>query len=138
MQWSIPICDRDHWYLYALNIAKKKLWVLDSLHSEPFDDIRRKVDEYAWFIPICDRDHWYLYALNIAKKKLWVLDSLHSEPFDDIRRKVDEYAGKIIHDMVKVAIPSFMHTSEGFEYEYADVPKQPNKDDCGTMERRMI
>ncbi|MED6160556.1 hypothetical protein PIB30_052495 [Stylosanthes scabra] len=84
-----------------------------------------------WFIPVCDRDHWYLYALNIAKKKLWVLDSLHSEPFDDIRRKVDEYSGKIIHDMVKVAIPSFMHTSEGFECEYADVPKQPNKHDCG-------
>ncbi|MED6178408.1 hypothetical protein PIB30_107265 [Stylosanthes scabra] len=135
--------DKDTIYDWVMRSSKNKQVLGESVawYCVPFDIYLTRGDLLSlksrewvnnnWFIPICDRDHWYLYALKIAKKKLWVLDSLHSEPFDDIRRKVDEYAGKIIHDMVKVAIPSFMHTIEGFECEYADVPKQPNKHDCG-------
>ncbi|MED6131726.1 hypothetical protein PIB30_012429 [Stylosanthes scabra] len=47
MRWFIPICNRQHWYLYALHISTKNLFVLDSMHSEPFDDLRRIIDDYA-------------------------------------------------------------------------------------------
>ncbi|MED6133714.1 hypothetical protein PIB30_030687 [Stylosanthes scabra] len=45
--WLIPICHRHHWYLYAFNIVKKELLVLDSLFDHAFDDKRRLVDIYV-------------------------------------------------------------------------------------------
>ncbi|MED6210486.1 hypothetical protein PIB30_064552 [Stylosanthes scabra] len=39
--------------------------------------------------------------------------------------------GKLIEDMLKIVIPSFDHKGIGFPSQYAQVPKQPNNDDCG-------
>ncbi|MED6116329.1 hypothetical protein PIB30_099298, partial [Stylosanthes scabra] len=45
--WLIPICHRRHWYLYAFNLVKRELLVLDSLFDHPFDDKRKIVDLYV-------------------------------------------------------------------------------------------
>ncbi|MED6208946.1 hypothetical protein PIB30_049841 [Stylosanthes scabra] len=45
--WLIPICHRRHWYLYAFNVVKRKLLVLDSMFDHPFDDKRKIVDLYV-------------------------------------------------------------------------------------------
>ncbi|KAL4381334.1 hypothetical protein AHAS_Ahas04G0123100 [Arachis hypogaea] len=29
MQWFFPVCVDHHWWLYAFEIPKKRLWVLD-------------------------------------------------------------------------------------------------------------
>ncbi|MED6174459.1 hypothetical protein PIB30_069215 [Stylosanthes scabra] len=45
--WFVPTCNRAHWYLYALHIPTKNLFVLDSMHDEPFDDLRKIIDNYV-------------------------------------------------------------------------------------------
>ncbi|MED6165783.1 hypothetical protein PIB30_102925, partial [Stylosanthes scabra] len=45
--WFVPTCNRGHWYLYALHIPTKNLFDLDSMHNEPFDDLRKIIYEYA-------------------------------------------------------------------------------------------
>ncbi|MED6200304.1 hypothetical protein PIB30_083737 [Stylosanthes scabra] len=50
--WLIPICHRRHWYLYAFNLVKRELLVLDSLFDHPFDDKRKIVDLYVMILKI--------------------------------------------------------------------------------------
>ncbi|MED6210301.1 hypothetical protein PIB30_062813 [Stylosanthes scabra] len=45
--WFVLTCNRGHWYLYALHIPTKNLFVLDSMHNKPFDDLRKIIDDYA-------------------------------------------------------------------------------------------
>ncbi|MED6145362.1 hypothetical protein PIB30_024408, partial [Stylosanthes scabra] len=84
-----------------------------------------------WLLPVCNRLHWYLYAFNLDKKELLVLDSMHDHAFDDLRRSLDTYVGRVIENMLKIVIPTFDHKGVGFPTRYAEVPKQPNNDDCG-------
>ncbi|MED6218761.1 hypothetical protein PIB30_029607 [Stylosanthes scabra] len=44
--WLIPICHRRHRYLYAFNLIRRELLVLESLFDHPFDDKRKIVDLY--------------------------------------------------------------------------------------------
>ncbi|XP_020971842.1 uncharacterized protein LOC110268985 [Arachis ipaensis] len=45
--WLIPICLNNHWCLYAFEVAKKRMLVLDPMHSEAPDAGRNKLDAYA-------------------------------------------------------------------------------------------
>ncbi|MED6180080.1 hypothetical protein PIB30_006892 [Stylosanthes scabra] len=85
-----------------------------------------------WLLPVCNRLHWYLYAFNLDKKELLVLDFMHDHAFDDLRRSLDTYVvWRVIEDILKIVIPTFDHKGVGFPTRYAEVPKQPNNDDCG-------
>ncbi|MED6196048.1 hypothetical protein PIB30_043641 [Stylosanthes scabra] len=94
-------------------------------------DRHKAANRKWWLIPVCNRLHWYLYAFNLDKRDLLVLDSMYDHPFDELRKLVDEYVGKLIEDMLKIVIPTFNHKGIGFPSRYAQVPKQPNNDDCG-------
>ncbi|MED6180418.1 hypothetical protein PIB30_010048 [Stylosanthes scabra] len=48
LQWLFPVRYRNHWFLYALDISKGKLYVLDSMYSESNDEKRGKFDEYVF------------------------------------------------------------------------------------------
>ncbi|QHO54088.1 uncharacterized protein DS421_2g53600 [Arachis hypogaea] len=45
--WLIPICLNNHWWLYAFEVANKRMLVLDPMHSEAPDAGRNKLDAYA-------------------------------------------------------------------------------------------
>ncbi|KAL4307103.1 hypothetical protein AHAS_Ahas16G0244800 [Arachis hypogaea] len=45
--WFIPMCSRGHWWMYAFEVARKRIVVIDSLHDEAHDDERKKLDSYA-------------------------------------------------------------------------------------------
>ncbi|KAL4337576.1 hypothetical protein AHAS_Ahas12G0124000 [Arachis hypogaea] len=45
------MCSRGYWWLYAFEVARKRIVVIDSLHDEAHDDERKKLDSYAgWLI----------------------------------------------------------------------------------------
>ncbi|MED6218694.1 hypothetical protein PIB30_028780 [Stylosanthes scabra] len=46
-KWLLPVCNRLHWYLYAFNLEKNELLVLDSMHDHPLDELRRSLDRYV-------------------------------------------------------------------------------------------
>ncbi|RYQ83295.1 hypothetical protein Ahy_B10g101952 [Arachis hypogaea] len=46
-KWFIPMCWKGHWWLYAFNVAQKRVLVIDSLKCEEPTDERRKLDAYA-------------------------------------------------------------------------------------------
>ncbi|MED6189188.1 hypothetical protein PIB30_093434 [Stylosanthes scabra] len=94
-------------------------------------DRHKAANKKWWLIPVCNRLDWYLYAFNLDKRDLLVLKSMYDHPFDELRKLVDEYVGKLIEDMLKIVIPLFDHKEIGFPSRYAQVPKQPNNDDCG-------
>ncbi|QHO15611.1 uncharacterized protein DS421_10g296420 [Arachis hypogaea] len=43
----IPMCSKRHWWLYAFDVARKRVLVIDSLHDEAPNDEQRKLDAYA-------------------------------------------------------------------------------------------
>ncbi|MED6222088.1 hypothetical protein PIB30_061076 [Stylosanthes scabra] len=45
--WLLLVYNRLQWYLYAFNLEKKELLVLDSMHDHPLDDLRRSLDTYV-------------------------------------------------------------------------------------------
>ncbi|MED6221655.1 hypothetical protein PIB30_056846 [Stylosanthes scabra] len=45
--WLLPVCNRLHWYLYAFNLEKKDLLVLDSMYDHAFDEFRKSLDKYV-------------------------------------------------------------------------------------------
>ncbi|MED6126492.1 hypothetical protein PIB30_079020 [Stylosanthes scabra] len=45
--WLLPVCNRLHWYLYAFNLEKKDLLVLDSMYDHAFDELRKSLDKYV-------------------------------------------------------------------------------------------
>ncbi|KAL4350590.1 hypothetical protein AHAS_Ahas10G0157200 [Arachis hypogaea] len=45
--WFDPVCINHHWWLYAFEIAQKRLWVLDSMYSGEHNNERLKVHAYA-------------------------------------------------------------------------------------------
>ncbi|QHO06915.1 uncharacterized protein DS421_14g459030 [Arachis hypogaea] len=45
--WFIPMCSRGHWWLYAIEVARKRIVVIDSLHDEAHDNERKKLDSYG-------------------------------------------------------------------------------------------
>ncbi|MED6198285.1 hypothetical protein PIB30_064765 [Stylosanthes scabra] len=70
--WLIPVCNRLHWYLYAFNLDKRDLLVLDSMYDHPFDELRKLVDEYV--VPKQpNNDDCGIYVIKFMKK--WNEDS---------------------------------------------------------------
>ncbi|KAL4321549.1 hypothetical protein AHAS_Ahas14G0121600 [Arachis hypogaea] len=45
--WFAPVCIERHWWLYAFEIAQKRLWVLDSMYTEKPNNGRLKIHAYA-------------------------------------------------------------------------------------------
>ncbi|RYQ96544.1 hypothetical protein Ahy_B08g092331 [Arachis hypogaea] len=46
-KWWFPACIDRHWWLYAFEIAQKRLWVLDSMNTGVPNNERLKVHAYA-------------------------------------------------------------------------------------------
>ncbi|MED6139329.1 hypothetical protein PIB30_082794 [Stylosanthes scabra] len=89
------------------------------------------VEAGIMLLPLCNKSHWFVYAFNLEKKELLVLDSMYDHSFDDLRKSLDIYVGKLIKDMLKIVFPTFDYKGLGFPSRYANVPKQPNTNDCG-------
>ncbi|MED6114415.1 hypothetical protein PIB30_080043, partial [Stylosanthes scabra] len=49
----------------------------------------------------------------------------------DRKKAANRKWGKLIEDMLKIVFPTFDHKGLGFPSRYANVPKQPNTNDCG-------
>ncbi|MED6176387.1 hypothetical protein PIB30_087759 [Stylosanthes scabra] len=49
----------------------------------------------------------------------------------DQKKAANRKWGKLIEDMLKIVFPTFDHKGLGFPSRYANVPKQPNTNDCG-------
>ncbi|RYR22923.1 hypothetical protein Ahy_B03g068213 [Arachis hypogaea] len=45
--WFAPVCIDRHWWLYAFEIAQKRLWVLDSMNTGEPNNERLKIHAYA-------------------------------------------------------------------------------------------
>ncbi|RYR18526.1 hypothetical protein Ahy_B03g063155 [Arachis hypogaea] len=45
--WFVPVCIDRHWWMYAFEIAQKRLWVLDSMYSGEHNDDRSKIHAYG-------------------------------------------------------------------------------------------
>ncbi|RYR65338.1 hypothetical protein Ahy_A03g011270 [Arachis hypogaea] len=45
--WFAPVCIDRHWWLYAFEIAQKRLWVLDSMYTGEHNNERLKIHIYA-------------------------------------------------------------------------------------------
>ncbi|QHN78365.1 ubiquitin-like-specific protease [Arachis hypogaea] len=45
--WFAPVCIDHHWWLYAFEIAQKRLWVLDSMYTGEPNNERLKIHAYA-------------------------------------------------------------------------------------------
>ncbi|RYR58533.1 hypothetical protein Ahy_A05g024352 [Arachis hypogaea] len=45
--WFAPVCIDRHWWLYAFEIAQKRLWVLDSMNTGVPNNERVKLHAYA-------------------------------------------------------------------------------------------
>ncbi|RYR42151.1 hypothetical protein Ahy_A08g038611 [Arachis hypogaea] len=45
--WFAPVCIDCHWWLYAFEIAQKRLWVLDSMNTGVPNNERVKLHAYA-------------------------------------------------------------------------------------------
>ncbi|MED6150359.1 hypothetical protein PIB30_071535 [Stylosanthes scabra] len=49
----------------------------------------------------------------------------------DRKKAANRKLGMIVEDMLKIVFPTFDHKGLGFPSQYANVPKQPNNNDCG-------
>ncbi|MED6126278.1 hypothetical protein PIB30_076826 [Stylosanthes scabra] len=45
--WLLPLCNKSHWFVYAFNLEKTELLVLDSMYDHSFDDLRKSLDIYV-------------------------------------------------------------------------------------------
>ncbi|QHO45977.1 uncharacterized protein DS421_6g183370 [Arachis hypogaea] len=45
--WFVLVCIDRHWWLFAFEIAQKRLWVLDSMYSGEYNDDRSNMHAYV-------------------------------------------------------------------------------------------
>ncbi|RYR68066.1 hypothetical protein Ahy_A03g014527 [Arachis hypogaea] len=113
--WFVPVCIDRHWWLYAFEIAQKRLWVLDSMYSGEHNNERLKIHAYA--VSICQP-----------------ISSLISLVYENVSLLTCCcFPGRIIEDMAKVSMPAYEHTENGLPRFYPSIPKQHNGCDCGVF-----
>ncbi|QHN79188.1 ubiquitin-like-specific protease [Arachis hypogaea] len=47
MLWFFPVCITHHWWVYAFDVSRKRLFVLDSIPNRPHDTFWSRLDAYA-------------------------------------------------------------------------------------------
>ncbi|MED6170243.1 hypothetical protein PIB30_028976 [Stylosanthes scabra] len=110
-KWLLPVCNRLHWYLYAFNLDKKELLVLDSMHDHAFDDLRSSLDTY-----VPNNDDCGIYVIKFMED--WKPDSILNEYTNQelakIRRRL----------VLKIALSNFNTNRGTFLKEAYAIPQR--------------